>query len=182
MGNHSVWEPYWRVWKGWKCLLECSITVNPTEKKFSVPRGHWVTVILVPGEAMPERLDHMKTSLCPLFRHLCHGCLHTNMQAHVRTICVCIYGMCTNIYGMCMVEAIYVICHICGIFLISPYIYIHSLTFKIFFSMCSDGSFWKMNNFCCSLFTEFKYRCLTLKRKFLFKKKWAYFPKSSERK
>lgn len=73
---------------------------------------------------MPEGLDCMKTSLCPLFRHLCHRCLHTNMQPHVHTVCVSIYGMCANIYGMCMVEAIYVICHICGIFLTSPYIYI----------------------------------------------------------
>lgn len=57
--------------------------------KFSVPQGHQVKIILVPGGPMPERLDCMKTSLCPLSRHLCHGCLHTAMQAHSCTVCVC---------------------------------------------------------------------------------------------
>lgn len=149
MGNHSVWEPYWRVWKGWKCLLECSTTVDLPERKiFSSSRslsnnypGAWRGHAWRSGLHEDFSLPSLQTSLPQV---------STYKHAAPCPCCMCVY-----IWYVCKyIRYVYGGGHIChmphmwNFFNVSihiyclpnRYIYIHSLTFKKFFSTCSDGS------------------------------------------
>lgn len=133
--NLCVWEHYWRLWKGWKCLLKCSTTVDPTERKISCSTrspsknypGAWRAHAWKAGLHEDFSLPSLQT---PLPR------VSTYSHAGPFLYCLCVHGM--QAHGMCMEYAIYVTCHICGIFKsLHPY-HIHSLT--LFFPTCSDGS------------------------------------------
>lgn len=184
--KRCVWESYWRVWKGWKCLLECSTQLTLQKGKSSVPQGHWAAIILVPGEAKPESLDCRKASLPSLQTSLPWVSInnHAVYNPSLHCLCVCMVHMQINTYGTCMEYAICVICHICGIFK-SLHTYIYTALLLFFFPTHSDGSVFEKWRIMFVSFTEFKYRCLTVRRKFLLKtkrKKKAYFPKFSDRK
>lgn len=145
--KRCVWESYWRVWKGWKCLLECSTQLTLQKGKSSVPQGHWAAIILVPGEAKPESLDCRKASLqtsLPWVSINNHAVYNPSLH------CLCVYGTHANKY----IWYVYGVCHMCYMphmwdFKISPYIYLHSLTFIFFPHTQWWKCFWKMKNYVC---------------------------------
>lgn len=99
------------------------------------------------------------------------------------TLFVCVYGTHANKY----IWYVYGVCHMCYMphmwdFKISPYIYLHSLTF-IFFPTHSDGSFWKMKNYVCP-FHWIQIQMLDSEKEVFIKNKTkkGYFPKFSDRK
>lgn len=119
--------------------------------------------------------------LCLLSRHLPWVSInnHAVYNPSLYCLCVCMVHMQINTYGTCMEYAICVIRHICGIFKsLRTYIYTALLLSH------SDGSVFEKWRIMFVPFTEFKYRCLTVRRKFLLKtkQKKAYFPKFSDRK
>lgn len=149
--KRCVWESYWRVWKGWKCLLECSTQLTLQKGKSSVPQGHWAAIILVPGEAKPESLDCRKASLPSLQTSLPWVSInnHAVYNPSLHCLCVCMVHMQINTYGTCMEYAICVICHICGIFK-SLHTYIYTALLLFFFPHTQWWKcFWKMKNYVC---------------------------------
>lgn len=148
--NCCVWESYWRVWKGWKCLLECSTTVDPTERKiFCSTRslssnypGSWRGQAWKSGLQEGFSQPSLQTSL-PWLSVNNHAVYSPSLY------CVCIVYMQINTYGMCVEHVICVICHICGILkFLHTYIYTALLLF--FFPHTQWWKcFWKVKNFVC---------------------------------
>lgn len=109
------------MWTGWKWPLECSATVDPTERNIfcstrslrDIYSGAWGGHAGKSGLREDFSLPSLQTSV-PRVSTCKHACLC------IYHICVC--GMHANIYGICH---IYVICHIYGMFFyLSIHIYI----------------------------------------------------------